>query len=45
MMEKKVLEQAFLRIKDVTAAQFVKGKIRKLVGNEKGEDIVKGLRL
>ncbi|KAG9205874.1 rRNA biogenesis protein rrp5 [Epicoccum nigrum] len=37
-LEKKVLEQAVLRIEDIKAGQGIKGKVHKLIGDEKGED-------
>ena len=42
---RKVLEQAFLRIEDIKAGEVIKGKFHKLIGNEKGEDIVKSAPL
>ncbi|KAJ4372710.1 rRNA biogenesis protein rrp5 [Didymella sp. IMI 355093] len=35
-LEKKVLDQAFLRIEDIKAGQVVKGKVHKLIADKKG---------
>ncbi|XPS92745.1 rRNA biogenesis protein rrp5 [Ascochyta lentis] len=35
-LEKKVLDQAFLRIEDIEAGQVVKGKVHKLIADKKG---------
>jgi rRNA biogenesis protein RRP5 len=39
-LEKKVLEQTFLRIEDIKAGQVVKGKVHKLIADKKGATAV-----
>ncbi|KAH6642042.1 rRNA biogenesis protein-like protein RRP5 [Boeremia exigua] len=39
-LEKKVLDQAFLRIEDIKAGQVVKGKVHKLIADKKGATAV-----